>query len=291
MKNKIRVLLSQLFIRLFSRATFIHDATYNKILYWIRTGKKANLAHPETFNEHVLFLKINQEETSLTTYSDKYLVRNYVKETIGEEYLVPMLGVWDKAEDIEFEKLPQKCILKATHGSGWNQIIRGGREVDWEKIRVYFSKVLKSNYYYKSRERNYKDITPRVLAETLLEPSGNTGIIDFKVFCFDSVPRFFSVSYRDENGDHYGLFDNERKEIPLRHSEKTVEQKEIPEETVSHIYELAHKLSQPFPFVRVDFYLCNGDIKFSELTFHSGGGIRPIEPDETAKRLGNYFVN
>lgn len=291
MKNKIGVLLSQLFIRLFSRATFISDAAYNKTLYWLRTGKRADLAHPKTFNEHILSLKVNQEESSLTPYTDKYLVRDYVRKTIGEEYLVPMLGVWEKAEEIEFEKLPQKYILKATHGSGWNKIVRDNRDADRESIRAYFSRVLKRNYYYKSRERNYKDITPRIVAETLLEPIGESGIIDFKVFCFGSEPRFYSISYVDRDGSHYGLFDSERKEIPLCHSEKAVEAERIPEETVACIFALSRKLSQPFSFVRVDFYLCDGGVRFSELTFHSGGGIRPIKPRETEEKLGSYFVN
>lgn len=288
MDTKFNVLLSQLFIKGFSKAPFLNDEHYNRILYTLRTGRIANVRNPETFNEHILSRKIFNDESGLTIYTDKYGVRDYVESVIGSDYLVGNLGVWSQCEDIDVDKLPEQFVLKATHGSGWNILVRNKAEADWNDITKKLNSALKSNYYYKSREKNYRDIPPRIVCEELLETKDPRGLIDFKVFCFFGTPRFFEVTYQKNGVTHYGTFlaDGSRVDIRSRYAQMNDEDILLRKKDV---LPLAEKLAARFDFVRVDFYLQDEKIKFSELTFHSGGGIRPIEPISIAYMLGKFF--
>lgn len=288
MDTKVNVLLSQLFIKGFSKARFLNDEQYNRVLYTLRTGRIANVRSPETFNEHILSRKIFNDESSLTIYTDKYSVRDYVESVIGSNYLVQNFGVWSRCENIDFDTLPEKFVLKATHGSGWNILVRNKAEANWNDILKKLNHALRSNYYYKSREKNYRDISPRIVCEELLETKDPRGLIDVKVFCFFGVPRFFAVTYQKNGVTHYGAFlaDGSRVDIRSRYAQVNDEDILLRKKDV---LTLAEKLAAQFDFVRVDFYLQDEKIKFSELTFHSGGGIRPIEPISIDYMLGKFF--
>lgn len=289
MHNMVGIVLSQIYMKLFGRALMIDDKTYNRILYWTRNGKSANIDNPKTFNEYVLAIKVKENGEALTNYTDKLLVREYVQNKIGQKYLVPLLGVWKSPQDIEFDSLPTQYILKTNHGSGWNYIVKDNRVVDRDKVISFFSKAIKSNYYYKSREKNYKNITPCIMAEELLIPNRKTGIIDVKLFCFYGKPQFYAITYRDYQGTHYGLFKQNSEAIPIENTYLRVEDQVVGADEIEELKVLAASLSSSFDFVRVDFYLSDSDIYFSELTFHSGGGIRPIKPKEIDLQLGKYF--
>lgn len=288
MDSKLNVLLSQMFIRLFSYNQIISDELYNQILFFLRTGRRADIRHPKTFNEYILNRKVFADEDELTVYTDKYEVREYVRRVIGSEYLVNNYGVWDHFEDIDRDALPQGFVLKATHGSGWNVIVKDKDAMNWDVVCNRFSSALKSNYYNKSRERNYKNIVPRLICEELLVPNTSKGLIDFKVFCFWGKSQFFSVNYSENNKAYHGLFFSDGRPIPIRNRYHNIQddfflhQREL-------LNSLAEKLASPFEFVRVDFYLCDSRIYFSELTFHSGGGIVPIEPPSVNLMLGSFF--
>lgn len=290
MDSKINVLFSQLFIKLFSKAEGISDESYNRILYALRTGKRANIKNPQTLNENILSRKIYADEDWLTQYTDKYEVRKYVESVIGSKFLVENYGVWDSADKIDPCSLPNCFVLKATHGSGWNVVVKDKAAMDWKKIKKRLSAALKSNYYYKSRERNYKNIQPRILCEKLLTPKDTRGLVDFKVFCFHGKGKFFSVAYQVDGRPYYGLYLVDGQKIENKNRYCDIESNDIPNRILD-ILPLAEKLAAPFEFVRVDFYLCDEELFFSELTFHSGGGIVPIEPVSVDKMLGAFFEN
>lgn len=154
MIEKFRICITQAFIKTFRKNTRISDRRYNQILYRLRTGKKANLDSPKSFNEHILARKVFLNEDHLAQYTDKYEVRFYVEKTIGSQFLVKNFGVWENPEEIPFDKLPQQYVLKATHGSGWNIVVRDGNKLNPIETVQKLKGFLKENYYTYGREKN-----------------------------------------------------------------------------------------------------------------------------------------
>lgn len=288
MIEKIRIFLTQGFIRLFGKCAWISDRRYNQILYRLRMGRKANLDCPKTMNEHILARKVFAEEDHLCRYTDKYEVRAYVEQTIGPKFLVKNLGVWENPEDIPFDALPKQYVLKATHGSGWNLIVRDGREIDTNAVIQKLKGFLKKNYYSYGRERNYRLIQPRIVCEEFLEGPCGKSMVDFKVFCFAGTAKFYSVTYTENGKQHFSIFDLSRGRLETQDRYAAVDPACFSEKA-DEIIQMAQELAKPFDFVRVDFYIAKRGIFFSELTFHSGGGIRPIKPVELDYQLGSYF--
>ncbi|MGM9667115.1 MAG: ATP-grasp fold amidoligase family protein [Eubacteriales bacterium] len=288
MIDKIRICFTQAFIRIFGKNTRISDRRYNQILYRLRTGRKADIDCPKTFNEHILARKIFMNEDHLTQYTDKYEVRSYVEKTIGSKFLVKNLGVWENPEEIPFDKLPKQYVLKATHGSGWNIIVRNSQTVDAKETVQKLKAFLEKNYYTYGREKNYRSIKPRIVCEEFIEGIQGRSIIDFKVFCFNGCAKFYSVTYFENGKQHFNIFDLSDGRLELKDQYAKVDSACLPS-NIDEIINMAEKLAEPFDFVRVDFYIAKQGIYFSELTFHSGGGIRPIKPIEFDYRLGRYF--
>ena len=288
MIEEIRICITQAFIKIFGKNTRISDKQYNQILYRLRTGKNANLDCPKTFNEHILARKVFMNEDDLTQYTDKYEVRFYVEKTIGSQFLVKNFGVWENPEEICFDKLPQQYVLKATHGSGWNIIVRNGQKVNAVEIVSKLKGFLKENYYTYGREKNYRLIKPRIICEEFIEGVSGRSIIDFKVFCFGGCAKFYSVTYFENGKQHFNIFDLSDGRLEIKDRYERVNCTCLPP-NIAEITHLAQELAKPFDFVRVDFYIAKQGIFFSELTFHSGGGIRPIKPIELDYKLGRYF--
>ena len=285
--EKIRVLSTMIFIKLFSRCKWLKDAPYNRILFRLRTGKSADLDNPKTFNEHILARKVKLDEYDLCAYTDKYGVREYVAQVIGVEHLVPSFGVWEKGEEISLAELPNACVLKATHGSGWNVIIKDKHAKDLNQKICKLQKTLNWNYYYKSREKNYRDIPPRIVCEQFISPRDKRGLIDMKTYCFHGEAKFLNICYTENGKEYSGLFTLTGESLGAQDDSCRMEVPDIYQ--ISKVVSLSQQLAKPFDFVRVDFYLADEKIYFSELTFHSGGGIVPVKPDDLNVRLGSYF--
>lgn len=285
--EKFRVLCAMIFIKVFSHSKWLQDEPYNRILFRLRTGKRTNLDAPKTFNEHILARKVRFDEYDLCQYTDKYGVREYVARVIGDEYLVPSFGVWEKGEEISLADLPDACVLKATHGSGWNVILKDKTESRTEQKILALQKTLDLNYYYKSREKNYRDITPRIVCEKLLTPQDKRGLIDVKTYCFRGQAKFINICYTEDGREYSGLFDLNGQSLGAQDDSCRMEVPDIRQ--ISEAVSLSQQLAEPFDFVRVDFYLADEKIYFSELTFHSGGGIVPVKPEALNIRLGSYF--
>lgn len=285
--EKLRVLCTVVFIKLFSCCKWLKDEPYNRILFYLRTGKRADLDNPKTFNEHILARKVRLDEYDLCQYTDKYGVRDYVARTIGEDYLVPSFGVWEKGDQIPVAQLPVPCVLKATHGSGWNVIVKDKQSENVEQKICDLRKTLDLNYYYKSREKNYRDIPPRIVCEKFIAPQDKRGLIDVKTYCFRGEARFLNICYTEKGKEYSGLFDLNGQSLGAKDDSCRMEVPDV--QHISKAVSLSEQLAKPFDFVRVDFYLADEKIYFSELTFHSGGGIVPVKPDALNLRLGSYF--
>lgn len=272
---------------------FLPDKIFLKLIFWVRTGKRLNLKNPHTYNEKLQWLKLYDRKDKYTTMVDKYEVKKYVSEIIGEKYVVPLLGVWDSVEDIEFDKLPEKFVLKATHNSGGIVICRNKTSLDIETVKNKLSTVLKKNYFFYLREWPYKNVKPRIIAEKLMENSKqkeNTNLNVYKIFCFDGKPEIIQTIQNDKTPDEtIDYFDVSWNLLDLKQSFPNSKTPLGKPSTLEEMLSLAAKLSKGVAFLRVDFYDVNEEIYFSEFTFYSDSGMANFYPENWNCRLGELI--
>lgn len=285
---KIKMLLKKLLI-LFSQ-TFpgaVSDELYSKMLYLVVFGKIIDLNNPKTFNEHIIVKKLEDKKYGFDIYTDKFAVREYVKDCVGEDILNEVYGVFDCFDDIDFSKLPESFALKATHASGFNIIVKNKADFDARTARKKFEKWLKVNFYYKDREKNYKNIKPRILCDKYL--TFGECLTEYKIYCFNGKAKLVCQNV-DKNGKRYtNVLDENFNKLPVKFGYDPIE---FPvTEKKDELIHIAEKLAGPFDFVRVDLYENEGKILFSELTFHSGGGLVPFKPAEYDSVFGEFFKN
>lgn len=270
---------------------WIDDETYIKKVYKEHMHQELNLQHPTTFNEKLQWLKIHNRNKEHTTMVDKYAVKKYVANIIGKEYIIPTLGVWDKFEDIDFEKLPEQFVLKCTHDSGGLLICKDKNRIDYKKAKMRFNLIMKRNYYYRFREWPYKSVKPRIIAEPYLEDKEFGELRDYKFFAFSGkVKLMFIASNRQGEGETYtDFYDREfhHLEVTNGHDNAPV----LPErpKNFEKMIQFAEKIGKDEPQVRIDFYEVNGQLYFGEITFFHNGGMVPFEPTEWDTILGSYI--
>lgn len=285
--------------------TRIFDAlNYRKMLNWIpdkiflkaafraRFGRKLDLNNPKTFNEKLQWLKLYDRKPEYTKMVDKYLVRDYVKEKIGEEYLIPLLGVWENPEKINFDELPMQFVLKCNHNSGLGMCIcKDKNSLDINKVKAELKKGIDQNYYLTGREWPYKDVPRRIIAEKYMVDESGYELKDYKFYCFDGKVKLVMINsdrmslektkanYFDENYQPLDfVWGYENAEIPPQKPEKFEEMKY-----------LAEKLSENISHVRIDFYQTPSGIYFGEITFFDGCGFDAIEPIEWDYKIGSWL--
>lgn len=246
---------------------------------------KYNLSNPQSFNEKLNVLKLDKINENLWKYADKIEVRKYIQHTIGQQYLVPLLGIYNNADEIDFENLPNQFAMKTNHGSGWNVICKNKGALNIRATARMFNRWLTFNAFYLSREYQYKPIQPAILCEEMLQYN----IYDYKFFCFDGEPQIVQLDI-DRFTNHKRAFYNmywEKQNFSIRYkiSEKHIEKPKQWEEMKS----IARQLATPFRFVRVDLYIHAGHIYFGELTFFPGGGNEPFNPVEADFEFGKYL--
>lgn len=271
------------------RGTLWLDKLYIKILYRYQMGKPLNLEKPETFNEKLQWLKLYDRKPEYIKLVDKYEVRKYIAATVGEEHVVPLLGVWDKFEDIDFDLLPNQFVLKCTHDSGGNVFCKDKTTFDVKAARKKMNMYLKRNYFINTREWQYKHIKPRIIAEPYLVDESGIELKDYKFLCFNGEPRILLViSNRGEDtrSDFYNLnFEH----IPMRHHYKNSSKVLNKPAGFEEMIELAKKLSKGITHVRTDFYDINGKVYVGELTFYQFAGFERFEPDKYDRILGSWI--
>lgn len=285
---KIKILVKVILMRFFETfSKLITDEKHSKLLFWVMFGYFPDLNHPKTMNEYICSTKISDEKLSYWIYTDKYEVRKYVEKSIGDQYLNNVIGIYDTFQEINFDKLPMAFALKATHGSSYNIIVSDKRKLDIKQAEKKFNKWLKENFYYKDREKNYKNIKPRIMCDEFLRPQ-NGELEEYKLFCFKGKVGFIQHN-KQINGKRYdNIFDSEWELLPVKYGYDGFENDAKPINGDELIY-VAEKLADPFEFVRVDLYNVDGKIVFSELTFHSGGGLIPFKPREYDRKFGQML--
>ena len=270
---------------------FLSDESYLRFFYRIKLGKKLNLEDPQTYNEKLQWLKLNDRKDIYTTLVDKYAVKEYVSDLIGEEYIIPTIGVWDKFEDINFDELPDQFVLKCTHDSGGFVMCKDKRTFDVKAAKNKISKCLKTDYYKISKEWPYKNVKPRIIAEEYMEDENDKELRDYKFFCFDGeVKALFIATERQEAEEtKFDFFDMKYNHLPFTNGHPNA--KELPKKPngFNEMVRLSKILSVGIPHVRVDFYEVNEKIYFGELTFYHWSGMTPFEPEEWDYTFGSWI--
>ena len=285
---KIRILLKVLFIEFFDCfPKLISDEKHSKLLFWIIFGYFPNFEHPKTMNEYICATKIEDSKLGYYKYTDKYMVRDYVAQVVGDKYLNEVLGVYSCFDEIDFNMLPKSFVLKATHGSSYNIIVKDKSLLDKRVAKRKFDKWLRENYYYKDREKNYKNIKPRIMCDVYLEPSDEE-LEEYKLFCFNGKVGFIQHNKMLNGERHSNIFDSNWELLPVRYGYSGFIDDKRPDNG-EELINVAESLAEPFEFVRVDLYNVDGRIIFSELTFHSGGGLIPFKPKEYDFRFGQLL--
>lgn len=257
--------------------------------YRTRVGKRVNLKSPKTFNEKLQWLKLHNRKPIYTTMVDKYEVKRFVAEQIGEAYIIPTLGVWERFEDIDFSKLPDQFVLKCTHDSGGLVICKNKAELDIGAAEKKIKQCLKRNYFYYSREWPYKGVKPRIIAEQYMVDDSGYELKDYKVLCFSGEPELIQI-HRGRFGDHtQDFYDINWDKLDITQglplSDVTLEKPVFLEEMLS----LSRALSAGIPHLRVDWYYVDSQLYFGELTFFDASGFDLFEPDEVNEKLGNLI--
>ena len=297
-KKLIRYILyspSKLSLAILTRfASIIPDKQYLKWLFRIYMGYKLDLKNPKTFSEKLQWLKLYNRKPDYAQMVDKYEAKKYVASIIGEEYIIPTLGVWEKFDNIDFDKLPDQFVLKTTHGGGNTGVVicKDKSTLDKDAAKRKLNRSLKSDIYKSLKEWPYKNVAKRIIAEQLIESSERQDLADYKFFCFNGEPKFCQViagresgittiDWYDKNWIHQDF--HEPKNYPFSKEGHT---KPSCFEEMLH---LASKLSVGQPFLRVDFYEIDNQIKFGELTFFPTSGMGGFEPMEWDHKFGELI--
>ena len=267
------------------------DKASIKLKYRFLMKKKLNLKEPKTFNEKLNWIKLYYRKPIMTTMVDKYEVKKLVSNLIGEEYVIPSIAIYDKWDDIEFDKLEAPFVLKTTHSSGVIAVVKDKETFDYETTKKKFNKSLRQNYFYSCREWPYKNVKPRIIVEKFIKDSKEDNLPVYKFFCFNGEPYLVQTIKNDKTTyETIDYFDMDWKRLDLRQNFNNSEVPLDKPNNFEKMKELASKLSSGFPFVRVDLYSVDGKIYFSEFTFFSDAGYQRFYPDEWDLKLGEKIV-
>ena len=267
----------------------IPDKIYLKILYRIKTGRKLHIDNPQTYSEKVNWLKIYDRNPLYTRLVDKYEVRSYVSNLIGEKYLFPLLGVWDSFEEIDFSKMPNRFVLKCTHDFGSVVIVNDKSLFDVEAAKDTINNELKYNFFYRGREWAYKNVKPRIIAEKNMQ-IGNERLIDYKYFCFNGKVKFMFIAQGRGQDLRFDFFDRDYNHLPVTNGVPNADSIPPKPEKFEEMVELAEQLAKDINNVRVDLYNIGDDIYFSEMTFYHNGGMVAFDPYDMDVELGKNFI-
>ncbi len=264
----------------------LSDEQFIKRKFKAVLGYVPDLENPKTFNEKMNWLKLHDRNPAYVPLVDKYEVKGIMAEKLGPQFIIKNLGVWDSFDEIDFSSLPERFVLKCTHDSGSKIICTDKAKLDIDKARASMSKGLERDYYKLNREWMYHEVRRRIIAEEYIENSGGY-LNDFRFYCFNGEPRFFSIDFHDDNGkNHMNFYGQDLKVLPFGSAEEVPIYEADPgiPENVGEMFDIARRLSSGHPFIRVDMYNIGGRIYFSELTFFTHGGFFILYPDQSWDR-------
>jgi len=260
-------------------------------LYEKKIGHKLNLDNPVLYTEKLNWLKLYWHNPLLTRCIDKYTVRTFVEEQGLGDCLTTLYGVWDDIDDVDFGSLPEKFVLKMNNGSGCNILCTDKSKLDIKQIRRDFKKEMHRNYYYTYGEWGYKDIVPKLICESYIDTEDGKPPKDYKIFCFNGEPEYlFVASDRINHQTKFDFYTKDWEWIPARNKYPNAGDVLKKPDALEKMFDVARKLSKPFPAVRVDLYYEEGVIYFGELTFYHFSAFTPFDPPEFDIRLGEHFV-
>ncbi len=267
------------------------DALYLKMLYRYKFRKPLNLKNPETYSEKLQWLKLYDRRAEYTRMVDKFEAKQYVAERIGEEYIIPTLGVWDRFEDIDFDALPDQFVLKCTHDSGGLVICTDKSKLDIEKARTKINHALRRKYYLNTREWPYKEVKPRIIAEKYMVDESGYELKDYKFFCFDGrVKAMFIATDRSADTETcFDFYDRDFNHLPFINGHPNAAREIAKPEGFEEMLRLAEALGKGMPQSRIDFYNINGKIYFGEITFFHWSGLMPFQPEEWDRTFGSWI--
>lgn len=286
-----KVIAGRLFLFWRKLSPFIKsDQMYLKVYYRLAMGKRLNLDNPKTFTEKIQWLKMHNTNPVYSKMVDKYQVREIVASKIGESYLIPLLGVYNSFEEIEFEELPEKFVLKTTHDSGNVVVCTNRKELDLNSARIKLTKALGVNYFYISREYPYKNVPPRIIAETyIVTDTPQLGMVDYKFFCFNGKPEFVLVVSGRGNEVRNNFYDLDFKPFEVKGGFISSDFEITKPKNFDKMIEKAKTLSKDLIHVRIDLYNIEGKIYFGEYTFHHNGGVSQFEEIKEDLRWGKLI--
>lgn len=268
---------------------WMSDRFHLEMNYLFTKREHLDLDHPRTFNEKLQWLKIYDRNPLYTTLVDKYLVKDWVKGKIGEEYVIPTLMTYYSPDEIKLKTLPDQFVLKCTHDSGSVIICRDKSTFDLKAARERLAYCLSRDTSSYFCEWAYHDVPRRIIAEPLLVDGDNAELMDYKFFCFDGVPRIMYMSRDHAENATTDFFDMEFNHLPIRMLAPPSDVLPEKPEQFEKLKELASSLSQGIPHVRVDFYVVNGKVFFGEMTFYHCGGMVTVQPPEWNLRMGDMI--
>lgn len=284
---------------------FISDKLWIQVKYLQWFKKLPNLSNPITYNEKLNWLKLHDRRPEYINMVDKYEMKKYVANCVGEQYVIPVVGgPWDSFDEIDFNVLPQQFVLKTTHDCGGVVVCKDKSIFDKESAKNVLTKHLTSNYYLTSREWPYKNVKPRIFAEKYMKDENEESfenkefkraeqLTDYKFFCFDGLAKmmFVATDRADETTEtKFDFFDMEYNHLPIIQGHPNAEKQPLKPKKFDEMKKLAQALSKGFPHIRVDFYEVNKQIYVGELTLYHFSGLVPFEPKEWDERIGAWLT-
>lgn len=289
---KLKNLLTKIIVRLDDKNIIrLSDEKKIKLEYQLYFDKQLDLDNPQTFNEKMQWLKLNDRRKIYTELVDKYEVKKFISNIIGDEYIIPTIGIYDRFEEINFELLPNEFVIKTTHDSGGIIICKDKSKFDYNKAKKKITKFISRRYYQIHREWPYKNVKPRIIVEKYMS-NDDKELDDYKIHNFNGVPKIILVC-RDrysESGLKEDFFDVNWNHLNIKRPDHDNSSQiiEKPKE-LEKMLELSKIISKNIPFVRTDFYVINGKVYFGEITFYPSAGFAKFEPNEWDLELGTWL--
>ncbi len=270
----------------------IPDDVYLKMLYFAFMGKSLDLTNPRTYNEKIQWLKLYNRSPRHIDMVDKSKAKEIAAKMVGEEHVIETLGVWDKVDDVDFDRLPQQFVLKTTHGGGGTDVVvvKDKDKANLKSIKRKLKRSLKTSLWKQYRDWVYKGVTPRIIAEKYMEDE--TGELkDYKFYCFDGVPKFLMIASErmTEQGAAFDFLDMQYNRLPLSRGHRNSDSLPAKPKNFEKMVEIATALAAGEKHIRIDLYNINGKIYFGEFTFYPASGNVPIKPEEWDLKIGEFL--
>lgn len=270
----------------------IPDKLYLQLLYYLKMGKRLDLKRPKRFTEKLQWLKLYNQRPEYVQMVDKVTAKSWAAERIGDQYIVPLYGIYKNTDEINLDELPNSFVLKCNHLGGGNSvvIVKDKTSFDFQKAFRNLDKLLKRSLYPLYREWLYKHVTPMIMAEAFLEDTD--GIKDYKLYCFNGKVNFFKIVFDNSSGHHANFYNRDCELIDLCEVDTPVDKMNPPAmpSNITQMMALAETLSRGIPFLRVDFYDVGGKIYFGETTFFPTAGFDIYGPDGADEWMGQQIT-